>query len=584
MGTVGKQLNSTVRYMEDMRVKVGTAFLPEYTAAVFKYSNALKFLAEHAVGVARALKTLLAVVTALMVRFASLRVIALFRVAITMIVPPALAASAALQTMWASALGPVYVVAAGLALIGVAIYKIIGRAKDATEALAAISIEKGKNKTLEILNDYRKGLAAVAKAAVDAAEEALSIEGLIATGKAQLALQTDLVGAYGQSEHAIARIRLAHKETAELHKNLTGGTVQRTEAQVAAMDKVTRAVYAQHRAMIDLQERTDLMGRLAGGPSPLKLNDAAIAAAAAWEATQARVIAAQVAISNGAISLFDLTPQEKTVKGAADTPMTSLLQKGQDFIGTIGETLGDGMKDLWAKMGPAGLAMAALFDIVGGIMEAVKPALDALREPLKMLGILIGQTLAPVIELLTPFIIRAVKSFSWLVQGIGYVIQALGWFIDKLVPDFISKVGQGLEQYGKDMVSNAKASRRAMDATNDLADALSAAATSIPKSLPLAYLRQQAGMTNPAGNGNTGTTSTGGTTGTTDTDGKGTDGESDDEGIYGTNNTFSETISVVINGATDAKETAQAVMDEIRRQKGRGERIELDRHYQLREA
>jgi hypothetical protein len=48
MGTAGKQLKSTQRYLEDMKVAIGQAFLPEYTAAVFAFANALKWLGENA--------------------------------------------------------------------------------------------------------------------------------------------------------------------------------------------------------------------------------------------------------------------------------------------------------------------------------------------------------------------------------------------------------------------------------------------------------------------------------------------------------------------------------------------------------
>ncbi len=48
MGTAGKQIKSTERYLEDMRVKVASAFLPEYTQAVFGYANGLKWLGENA--------------------------------------------------------------------------------------------------------------------------------------------------------------------------------------------------------------------------------------------------------------------------------------------------------------------------------------------------------------------------------------------------------------------------------------------------------------------------------------------------------------------------------------------------------
>lgn len=48
MGTAGKQLLSTVRYLEDAKVKASQAFLPEYTKLVFDYANALKYLGDRA--------------------------------------------------------------------------------------------------------------------------------------------------------------------------------------------------------------------------------------------------------------------------------------------------------------------------------------------------------------------------------------------------------------------------------------------------------------------------------------------------------------------------------------------------------
>jgi hypothetical protein len=244
-------------------------------------------------------------------------------------------------------------------------------------------------------------------------------------------------------------------------------------------------------------------------------------------------------------------------------------KKGGGMLSGAMDALGSGMDQLWAKFGPAGLAIAALFDIVSAALKPLQPVIDALREPLKIVGTLIGQTLAPVLELLVPVVKAVAVAFTIGQQAMGYLIQALGWFIDHLVPDFISNVGQGMEQWGKDMVANSKAARKAIGATNDFTDAITAATVNIPKALPLAFLRQQAGRNN------TGTTGGVGTTGVT----TGVGGEPHDDDTLMSRR---ETWNIVVNGAVNAKETAQAVMDEIRRAKGRGQSIELDRHYQLR--
>lgn len=263
-----------------------------------------------------------------------------------------------------------------------------------------------------------------------------------------------------------------------------------------------------------------------------------------------------------------------TAQAAAGTPGFTGAEGAQGkmsgALSSAMDALGQGMSQLWAKFGPAGLAIAALFDIVSAALKPLRPVIDALREPLRIIGTLIGQTLAPVLELLVPIVNALAKAFTFGQQAVGYLVQALGWLIDHLVPDFISKVGQGMEQWGKDMVANSKAARAAIGATNDFTDAINAATVNIPKALPLAFLRQQAGMSNPPG-------STGGTGGTGGS-GRGRGREGDDVLMSAGN----ETWNIVVNGAVSAQETAQAVMDEIRRAKGRGQSIELDRHYQLR--
>lgn len=45
--TAGKQLQSTNRFLDDLKVRLGDTFLPEYTVAIFAYANALKFAGDH---------------------------------------------------------------------------------------------------------------------------------------------------------------------------------------------------------------------------------------------------------------------------------------------------------------------------------------------------------------------------------------------------------------------------------------------------------------------------------------------------------------------------------------------------------
>ena len=246
--------------------------------------------------------------------------------------------------------------------------------------------------------------------------------------------------------------------------------------------------------------------------------------------------------------------------------------------GGIGGALGQGFSQIWSQMGPPALALAAVFDILKGAMEPLQPVIEMLREPLRIVGTLIGQSLAPVLELLVPVVKKAAIAFSFVTQAIGYTVQALGWFIDHLVPDFISKVGQGMEQWGKDMVANSIAARRAIGATNDFTEALTAATTNIPRSLPLAYLRQQIGAGGVPGNGgNNG--NNGGTGGGRGGGKKGDDGRNNERVNF-----FAAGAIVVHSQATDGARLLDEVDAELRRRKGSGQSVGMDRYYTLRPA
>jgi len=52
MDTAGKQLTSTVRYMQDMKTQLGETFLPEFTAGVKLYADTLKWVGDNAAVVA----------------------------------------------------------------------------------------------------------------------------------------------------------------------------------------------------------------------------------------------------------------------------------------------------------------------------------------------------------------------------------------------------------------------------------------------------------------------------------------------------------------------------------------------------
>ena len=79
MGTAGKQLLSTVRYMEDARVKASEAFQPAYTQAVFAYAEALKLAANNANTVAAAFTGVAAAIGAIVLALAAAKASTFFK-------------------------------------------------------------------------------------------------------------------------------------------------------------------------------------------------------------------------------------------------------------------------------------------------------------------------------------------------------------------------------------------------------------------------------------------------------------------------------------------------------------------------
>lgn len=103
LGTAGKQIKSAERYLEDMRVKAGQAFLPEYTKLVFAYADALKWLGDNAPLVTGAMVGLAGAVVGLGIALKGSAVIAFIASLASAPVVISIAAIAALATVLGSA-------------------------------------------------------------------------------------------------------------------------------------------------------------------------------------------------------------------------------------------------------------------------------------------------------------------------------------------------------------------------------------------------------------------------------------------------------------------------------------------------
>lgn len=124
--------------------------------------------------------------------------------------------------------------------------------------------------------------------------------------------------------------------------------------------------------------------------------------------------------------------------------------------------------------------------VIGASLSTLAPVIETLLMPLTMLGQLVGTLLLPVLR---PVAI----AFSYVTQGVGIFVEALGKFVDKIVPDWISKVGKDLASFGQKMQDDAKAARDGLNgvakAANNAADSI----TNMPQIFDWALRRRQAG-------------------------------------------------------------------------------------------
>ena len=341
METAGKQILSTVRYVEDLGVKIGTAFQPEFTEAVFAYANALKFAQKHADGIANSIKVVMALFAAKIYSAAAARVmvynaaliqtakahvaempqpqpaanatelaaanvrlgamqnrlraetalgasterlivleneLALAQTRVAMTSDAAAASAAALTAAttltgramaaagtlakgaWAAIGGPI-----GVAVLGaIAINALLDKYLD--KMVAAQRTDRRGTGTLggdpEDVGRTgpRRQQADAADAAKAAAEEAAAVKKLVTEQDIELQKQKALVAAYGQSDEAIALINLKYEEQAALLKNAE----DHTGRQLAALNGMTRAIFDQKRALVELDAQQKVMDEQSG--------------------------------------------------------------------------------------------------------------------------------------------------------------------------------------------------------------------------------------------------------------------------------------------------------------------------------
>jgi hypothetical protein len=148
---------------------------------------------------------------------------------------------------------------------------------------------------------------------------------------------------------------------------------------------------------------------------------------------------------------------------------------GQDAgLTSAGDALGM-LKDSALQVVSGFSPLSLLATAVGSALEVMQPAIDALLLPVRALGQLIGGVLN--------------RAISYLAEGIGYVIRAIGWLIDKI--NIFGGDG-GIGRFGQEMIDGARAARQGLDGVATAADRAASSITNMPEIFDLALRRRQA--------------------------------------------------------------------------------------------
>lgn len=175
---------------------------------------------------------------------------------------------------------------------------------------------------------------------------------------------------------------------------------------------------------------------------------------------------------------------------------------GGGFFGDFFGGLKEQVTGLFASFGPLAAAAAVLAPVFEGLMSALGPTLSLLAEPLRTIGTLVGNVIAPALEVLAPILRLITTAFSYVIEAIGRVIRGIGDLLNKLP----GSIGDPFKKFGQNMIDSAKAAREVDEAMSDLASST----TNVPIVFARALRTFQASTGGIGGGGGIGTGGGGG--------------------------------------------------------------------------
>jgi hypothetical protein len=148
-----------------------------------------------------------------------------------------------------------------------------------------------------------------------------------------------------------------------------------------------------------------------------------------------------------------------------------------------------GLKVVPESLREMGLRLAhvnAAFTVLDGVMKSLQPVLETLQAPLRMIGELLGSTIAPVLRMLEVPLRLLATAASYVVEGFGRLIKGIGDFLNKILPGNPFKF---LVNYGKEMIEGAQAARDSLDGVAAAADKFSESLSNVPTGYKIALAR-----------------------------------------------------------------------------------------------
>lgn len=155
------------------------------------------------------------------------------------------------------------------------------------------------------------------------------------------------------------------------------------------------------------------------------------------------------------------------------------------------ETLGlgsGGLGEAFTQLTQAAGPLFVAFNLVKGALEPLQPVIEALGEPIRIVGAMIGGILTPVLKAIIPPLRLVGIVATYVVEALGWLIENIAKFINKIIP-FVDPL-KGVERFGRNMREEAREARNALNDMGKAADDLGKTLTDVSESIrnvPLSY-------------------------------------------------------------------------------------------------